>query len=760
MVHRWRHIRDEAHRMYVEENRPLDEIVKHFHENYGFPKNKRTFQTVFRRWGFPSRWHPASKNQALVARIKELWEANVSAKNMLATLRDEGFQVSERDLQRIRTRNGWKLRTSVPYARDPSAINATSQSPEGEGDGEEDSDSDRDGADDANTDANDWNYGAGALDPVEAQVQEESLNAMREAQREQRRRMLEMEFYQRWLTKKRRRHTRSYGGLPPDPPGPPRFPSETTLAEAKEILQLDKDTYNAVREKFYNICVSQGVYKKTLIGPERWESLKEQLIRETMYLRAVMWDQTDMDKKKLAIEIIACDVTKRIRMENMKIKYGEAKTILGINPEQGRQLREQLYNLLALERVKNRVEDGPEIFESIKQRWIAGSELLNSVVNATSDPDHERKMKAIKAIYRDGWRRYQDDVVRKGKTPTILLPPDKRVPPKRPKQGGRKKKSSDDAAQDTGASASAATSEAPASSERETSEAAPAEAAPSQPAFSQQAPIQPAPNQQAQQTRDEPRPILPAPTQPASQSTPSQSTPAQPKRRGRPPGRLTNKDRYSRYRLGPVFEGPYADQPGLSASPPGTSTTPAAPGIQTETLPAPAPAHQPPMQQPPPPLPPPHQVPMQQQQQQQQQQQPPQTHQITMQQQPLAHQISMQQHPPPVYAARVPPPEPEPPASNGLAAFFKLSSASQMMFGMLSGAQWIAPLSSRTMGELKRAAVLKTPGAICYKIEGMVKDGRGGELPLPVSDDDELQTYLEHVGDRGAPTFRVYVVPG
>jgi hypothetical protein len=66
------------------------------------------------------------------------------------------------------------------------------------------------------------------------------------------------------------------------------------------------------------------------------------------------------------------------------------------------------------------------------------------------------------------------------------------------------------------------------------------------------------------------------------------------------------------------------------------------------------------------------------------------------------------------------------------------------------------------MPELRSAAVQKTPGALCYKIEGIVKDGRGGELPLPVSDEVELETYLEHVQGlgHGAPTFNVHVVPG
>jgi hypothetical protein len=63
------------------------------------------------------------------------------------------------------------------------------------------------------------------------------------------------------------------------------------------------------------------------------------------------------------------------------------------------------------------------------------------------------------------------------------------------------------------------------------------------------------------------------------------------------------------------------------------------------------------------------------------------------------------------------------------------------------------------MDELRSAALQKTPGGLCYKIEGMVKDGKGGELPLPVSEEAELETYMQHVHGH-APTFRVSVVPG
>lgn len=107
------------------------------------------------------------------------------------------------------------------------------------------------------------------------------------------------------------------------------------------------------------------------------------------------------------------------------------------------------------------------------------------------------------------------------------------------------------------------------------------------------------------------------------------------------------------------------------------------------------------------------------------------------------------------------PPAAAPSSSSAIAVFFRLHPASQAMLPAGTPSQWICPLSSRTMADLRSAAVAKCPaGAVCLSVEGIVKDGKGGELPLPVSDETELETYLEHVQGHGAPVFSVHVVPG
>ncbi|QUC18121.1 uncharacterized protein UV8b_02362 [Ustilaginoidea virens] len=70
---------------------------------------------------------------------------------------------------------------------------------------------------------------------------------------------------------------------------------------------------------------------------------------------------------------------------------------------------------------------------------------------------------------------------------------------------------------------------------------------------------------------------------------------------------------------------------------------------------------------------------------------------------------------------------------------------------------WIATLNSQSIHELRQAAASKFPGAICARVEGILRDGKGGELPLPIEQDDELSAYLAHL-QGAAPTFNVQLM--
>ena len=653
-------------------------------------------------------------------------------KEMVEILVGEGFEVGEREVARIRHKNGWQLRATgcMSTAATPGLPTPGRQwahpleaGAAGDGTGVEDhvGDGARLGAQGGHEDqSNHWNYGAAGLEPAEAQLQQESLDAMREAHREHRKRQLEAESDEKWLTKKRRRRILGYGHLPADPPGmPPRFPSETSLTEAKAILQLDKAAYLLLRENFYNMLIAENVSKKTLIAPEKWEGLKDQLVRESMHLRAMMWDPADMDKKRLAIEIICNDVTKRVRDERRKITLMDAKTLAGLNPDESKKAIAALYNILVEENFTSKLVDGVEQFEALKQRWIAGLEPLRRIAaEDPSDPEHARRVKAVNRLANDATRRYRLDYTRMGRVPPVIRP---QPPPVKKSRAKPKPKPAEPAAATTAEDGGGMDDEA-----------APALDSPAaEPEMEPEEAI-------ATVVTATVTPAGPAatvtPAAPAAPVGPPTSL-SQPRKRGRPAGSRNKPKTLPHVDARLVLVD--LDQPQEGQQP-----TPAAPspvvGEQQAQEYASAQPQQPRV---------PSQNPRRRRQQPQPQPQPQPLPQYQAQTQAQSrHQVEEPLQAPPA-------------SSGGLAAFFRLHTTSTMMFPGVQK-QWIAALRARTMAEVRSAALQKTPGGLCYKIEGMVKDGQGGELPLPVSDEGELETYLQHVDGSGAPTFCVRIVPG
>jgi hypothetical protein len=88
----------------------LEEIMQHMRDVHQFTPSKRAFQTQFKRWGFPSKRKPTFRDEDLLDRVKELWEANYSQRAMLDTLQAEGHDIKERELMRLRAKNRWLMR--------------------------------------------------------------------------------------------------------------------------------------------------------------------------------------------------------------------------------------------------------------------------------------------------------------------------------------------------------------------------------------------------------------------------------------------------------------------------------------------------------------------------------------------------------------------------------------------------------------------------------------------------------------------------
>lgn len=423
--------------MYIHEKKSLEEIIDFYKTEHNFTPSKRAYQTQFKRWDFPSKQNPAHKNEQLVARVKELWERNTTQREMLRILtEEEGFDVKERELMRLRTKNRWLLRVANGMKEQPAdseqdVMNQLQQAIYAEDAG------DPEGEDQAtmSTDGTLVIRTGSTMVPLQARAGSPALGPEVIAKRQERFEKLAAESDERWATRKRRRRTRGWAGLPADPPGPPRFPSETTIDESKVFLSLDNNMYRDIRTRFQRICEEDGVLKKTIAGPERWEAVKSRLIQESPHLQVIFWSSKEnLDVKKLALDVVCTDVTKRMRTLERRMTIAEAKNLLGINPEQSRQIRNAFYTILKEDHFTSKLEAGDHHWKELKQRWISNSDLLRNILApGDADPQHETKVKAMEIMCRDVMKRLRDDqtkqdLTRQTKTTSNFNPHDSLEP--------------------------------------------------------------------------------------------------------------------------------------------------------------------------------------------------------------------------------------------------------------------------------------------------------------------------------------------
>ena len=395
------------------------------------PFSKRAFQTQFKRWGFPSKQNPAHKNEDLVTRVKQLWESNTAQRDMLRILNEEGFHVKERELMRVRAKNRWLLR--VPNGMKLQAVEPSQpepqlqqqQQPQQQQQQQQQQQPDDEGLlalqqevfkgdDGPSFDDGD------SLSSQSMIHQQHSISPPSQAfpidrtfmeERRERLDRLRAESAQRWAAKKRRRRTRGWAGLPADPPGPPRFPSETTIDESKRYLDLGNSLYRDIRDQFQRICAEAGFIKKTVAGPERWQAAKNKLIDESPHLRHVFQSDPDqLDAKTLALDVVCTDVTKRMRTLETRMTIADAKNIIGVNPEESRQIRNAFYNILKSYQFTSKLEGGDEHWEALKDRLIEKSDVLKRILSpGAADSQHTTKVRALEVLCRDVIKRLHDD---------------------------------------------------------------------------------------------------------------------------------------------------------------------------------------------------------------------------------------------------------------------------------------------------------------------------------------------------------------
>ena len=380
--------------------------MHHMRETAQFTPSKRAFQTQFKRWGFPSKRKPTFRDEDLLERVKELWEANYSQRNMLQTLQAEGHDIKERELMRLRAKNRWLMR--IPNgAKQPTGDETEAQ---------------------IEAQLIEAVQNEGVTQPAE-HLTEPPTQPLTQPQvaddpppefvERQKQRLDELKSIsdQRWAEKKRRRRTKGYAGLPADPEGlPPRFPSETTLEESRNILNLSVKEYRAVRDQFQGICEEEQIMQKTVAGAEKWTAVKDRLVRENALLQGVMWqDTTNLQSKELALDVICTDVTKRIRTMGKRLTILESKNVLGLNPDQSREIRSEFYDILEAEHYTSKLEMGPEKWQELKDRWVAGNAYLQNLLaqGPENDPDYKKKLDAMELLCRDVMKRVRDDRAKK-----------------------------------------------------------------------------------------------------------------------------------------------------------------------------------------------------------------------------------------------------------------------------------------------------------------------------------------------------------
>lgn len=404
--------------------------------------SKRAFQSQFKRWDFPSKQNPAHKNPALVARLQQLWEQNYSQKEMIDTLQDEGYQINDRELIRLRLRLKLLLRESVPRPRKKQIVEgrvqkrpkktAKPKALPGKGlinqlgnailaetsESEESSEEETEEVRRITVGSEHTEY----VQPTQPELEAFTLDPEETLRRQLRQEQIQRESDEKWRTRKRRRRTRGWAGLPADTPGePPRFPSETTIDEAKSYLGLDNSMYRRLRERFQELCDAEGVAKKTVAGPEKWAQLVQRLIQEDAHLVSVFQEEPEVmqnndalfrpkGQRALSIDVICMDVTKRLRTMETRMTLADAKNALGLNPEQTRHVRTAYIAKLKAAHFTNKHEAGEEQWAQLKTAWVNESEhLTRALSQGEADPGYARKLRAVEVLARDVMKRQQQE---------------------------------------------------------------------------------------------------------------------------------------------------------------------------------------------------------------------------------------------------------------------------------------------------------------------------------------------------------------
>ena len=314
-------------------------------------------------------------------RVKELWGKNLTQMQMLDILTNEGFTINKRQLARLRQKDGLRMRLDAPDEQDKE-----NEGESGEGLGDT---------------ARQIQQPASAI-PMEIQYARQARQAK-----------LWAESAERLKNRSRRRRIRGWAGLPPDPGQPPRFPSELTLEESRNLLYLDRSLYKEIRCIFQKICETHDVIRKAGCAPGVWQYVKDELVDQSPHLQAIFRTpraaQMDPNKEPTALDVICMDTTKAMRVATKAITLTDAKNILGLTPDEARGTRSVFDNILRANYYINRRDVTKEEWEGYKQQWIQQSPRLQQEFQTGEDGDVlHQKQRALEMMARDVQKRKRD----------------------------------------------------------------------------------------------------------------------------------------------------------------------------------------------------------------------------------------------------------------------------------------------------------------------------------------------------------------
>ena len=341
----------------------------------------RCYQAQFRTWEFPSKHSKLVDEPGLHDRVKELWGKNYTQQRMVEILQGDGYNVNSRQVARLRSKDGLKLRHN---------------------------------AQDEQTQEVDTSNAGEVTEPTTTPARQIPLEL--QIARQAKQAALWTESAERLKNRTRRRRTKGWNGLPADPGLPPRFPSELTLEENRQILNLDKALYKELRITFKDVCREHGVERKAGCAPGMWQYAKDDLINRIPHLQSVFHSPQaatyDPTREPMALDLICMDVTKSMRVATKTITLTDAKNILNLSPTESREVRLLFEDVLKANYFVNRRDVTKDEWETFKSQWIQQTPLLQREFSNVSEIEvWNRKQKALEIIARDVHKRHRDYMI-------------------------------------------------------------------------------------------------------------------------------------------------------------------------------------------------------------------------------------------------------------------------------------------------------------------------------------------------------------